>query len=305
MNNRTQSQTSLLLATLWLYGLLSLLPIAANAGQLAIIIDDIGYNSTAGRHLIAIDGDFTLAILPFTPFGRDLAEQAHKRGAEIILHAPMSNLRALPLEENFLHGAMSQQDFVRALEEMIAQIPHIQGVNNHMGSQLTSEPQPMHWLMAELTKRGLYFIDSRTNAESVALQTAQQHQVPSLKRDIFLDNVRDTKAIETQLRKAMLLAKNRGSAVAIGHPYPETLAVLEHVDALLEEYAVSLVKVSELLETYRQPAGESFRNYQQCPAPPLLLWRKIQHNSRPSLPSLSPGPFNPVMKAIDFDANSI
>jgi polysaccharide deacetylase 2 family uncharacterized protein YibQ len=306
LSKRIRSRISLRPAKSWrILWLLSLLPLTLHAGQLAIIIDDIGYNTATARDLIAMKGDFTLAVLPFTPFGQTLAEQAHEQGKEIILHAPMSNLRALPLEENFLHGEMSREDFLEALQKMIAQVPHIQGINNHMGSLLTSESQPMHWLMAELTKRKLYFVDSRTNAESVALQTAQLHQVPSVKRDVFLDNVRTPDAIKAQLRKAILLAKSRGSAVAIGHPYPETVAALAHINVLLEEHEVELVRVSKLLKTLGQTTHIPVKNYQQCPAPPLLLWRKIQHNSHPRLQPLSLEFVHPVMKAQGFHANSI
>jgi hypothetical protein len=130
---------------------------------------------------------------------------------------------------------------------MLTEIPHIKGLNNHMGSQLTQEQIPMNWLMNELAERNLYFVDSRTSAASLALQTAKSYQVPSLKRDVFLDNQRDAEVIQRQLHKALAIAQTQGKAIAIGHPYPETLAVLEKIQPLLTNYQVELVSVSQLL----------------------------------------------------------
>lgn len=244
-----------------------------HAGQLAVIIDDIGYNAKLGRRSADLDGQFTLAILPFTPHATEIAERAHTRGKEIILHAPMSNIRDMPLGEGALRSKMTHSAFSSAVATMIADIPHIKGVNNHMGSQLTREQQPMDWLMRELAQRGLYFVDSRTSADSLALEIAQQHHIPSTKRDIFLDNQRDTKTIRIQLRKALALAKARGWATAIGHPYPETLQVLEKIQPLLDEYQVELVCISRLLDSL--PNKVSPTPLRHCPAPPLLLWRPL------------------------------
>jgi hypothetical protein len=252
----------------------------AQAGQLAVIIDDIGYNAELGRRTVDLDGQFTLAVLPFTPHATELAERAHARGKELILHAPMSNIRDIPLERGALKSDMTDAAFTRALTAMIEDIPHIRGVNNHMGSKLTQEQEPMGWLMRELAARKLYFIDSRTSARSLAQQTARQYQIPSLKRDIFLDNERDIASIRTQLRKALVLAQTKDSAIAIGHPYPETLQVLEQIQPLLAEYQVELVSVSTLLARVAISASNN-TPLLICPAPPQLLWRRFKAHSLP------------------------
>jgi polysaccharide deacetylase 2 family uncharacterized protein YibQ len=248
----------------------------ALAGQLAIIIDDVGYNAELGRRLINLKGNFTLAVLPFTPHGKELAELAHKRGKELMLHAPMSNASGLRIEPGGLASEMTRTEYQTNLRKMLADVPYIQGLNNHMGSRLTREKAPMDWLMAELSQRQLYFIDSRTTAETVALQTAHEHQVPGMKRDVFLDNLRDEKLIVSQLHKVLALAKAQGKAIAIGHPYPETIAALEHIQPILDKYGVTLVSVSQLLDT--DSAHLINQSNHLCPAPPLLLWRQIQHN---------------------------
>lgn len=262
---------------LLLVALCCCLPVIGRAAQLAIIIDDIGYSAALGRRAADLEGEVTLAVLPFTPHSIELAERAYARGKELILHAPMSNDHGQAIEQGALLSGMSYEDFQRTLNEMLVQVPHISGLNNHMGSRLTRERQPMDWLMQELARRRLYFVDSRTTAKTLALQTAQQYRIPSARRDVFLDNQRDTDHIRAQLRKALVLARAQGQAIAIGHPYPETLSVLEQIRPLLAEYQVELVKVSVLIAnasgTLARPSHTPREDY--CPAPPVLLWRPV------------------------------
>lgn len=246
------------------------------AARLAIIIDDIGYNGPLGRRAADLDGAFTLAVLPFTPHTRELAQRAHAQGKEIILHAPMSNTRQMPLGKGGLESGMDYETFMVTLRANLADIPHLAGVNNHMGSQLTQEPGPMGWVMDELVRRGLYFVDSRTSAASQALVVAEAYGVPSLKRDVFLDNIRTPEHIREQLMKALQLAKRRGSAVAIGHPYPQTLSVLEQAPALLANHGVELVFASDLMP---RPSQLGAKTGTSCLAPPPKLW--VQPSTQP------------------------
>jgi polysaccharide deacetylase 2 family uncharacterized protein YibQ len=241
-------------------------------GRLAIIIDDIGYNLTLGKRTADLTGSFTLAVLPLTPHGPELAERAHKRGKEIMLHAPMSNRHNYPLGRGALVSNMEQAEFLKVLRNNLASIPHIKGVNNHMGSLLTEQATPMAWLMAELQRQQLYFVDSRTTAQTQALNMAQQIHLPSRKRDVFLDDKRDTELIRQQLLRALQLAQQQGSAIAIGHPYPETLELLEQLPPLLAKYQVQLVPASALMPANIARPGSHPRS---CMAPPSSLWPKI------------------------------
>lgn len=244
-------------------------------GRLAIIIDDIGYNLALGKRTADLDGDFTLAVLPFTPHGIELAQRAHQRGKEIMLHAPMSNRHNYPLGRGGLVSGMPRAEFLAVLRQNIANIPHIKGVNNHMGSSLTEQAEPMRWLMEELKTRQLYFVDSRTSAQTQALFMAEEIQLPSRRRDVFLDDERTHSNIKYQLLRALKLAQQQGAAIAIGHPYPETLAELEHLQPLLNQYQVKLVKASQLMpsRSRRQPAKGGADAI--CIAPPINLWPQV------------------------------
>lgn len=239
-------------------------------GHLAVIIDDIGYNLALGKRTVDLSGDFTLAVLPFTPHGIELAERAHRRGKEIMLHAPMSNRHNYPLGRGGLMSGMQRAEFLAVLRQNIANVPHIKGVNNHMGSLLTEQVEPMRWLMEELKNRQLYFVDSRTSAQTQALIMAEKIQLPSRRRDVFLDDERISSKIKYQLIRALKLARQRGSAIAIGHPYPETLAELERLQPLLEQYDVQLVKASQLMAP-----SSAIQQSNACIAPPINLWPQV------------------------------
>lgn len=253
--------------------------------RLAIIIDDIGYNQSQSERAARLNGAFTLSVLPFTPHGLSSAKLASNHGKELMLHLPMSTINNLPLGKGGLVSNMGKAAFLTTLRQDLANIPHIQGVNNHMGSGLTQEAEPMQWLMEELRPRGLYFIDSRTTPQTKALDIATLNHIPSLKRDVFLDDINETKAIEYQLNRAIQFARQRGSAVAIGHPYPATLSVLERMQPLLIQQGISLVYVSQLLKPVQTlaveqqnlpPVATINKEPLYCPAPPKDLLAELR-----------------------------
>jgi len=215
--------------------------------KLVLILDDIGYSAEAGLRAIDLPALITFAVIPHTPHGKALAEAAHRAGRELMLHAPMSNLSGMELGEGGLTLQQSEKEFLQVLTASLADIPYIKGVNNHTGSELTAAVQPMQWVMQELKKRELYFVDSLTTRDSVAGATAAQFMVPSLRRHVFLDNIQTAEAIDIEFKRAVTLAQEQGYAVAIGHPYPETLAYLETALPLLATSQVEIVPVSVML----------------------------------------------------------
>lgn len=202
-------------------------PVAAEAPVAAIIIDDMGYNRPLGQRAAELPGALTYAVLPHTPHAKRLAEHVHQAGKEVILHVPMDNMNGRSLGPGALTEDMDQQQVLEQLHWAIDSIPHCRGINNHMGSLLTRQSEPMNWIMEELKERRLFFVDSRTTGKSIAWKVAQEHAVPYAKRDVFLDHDRDPEAIADAFEQLIRVAKRRGQVVAIGHPYPETLEFLE------------------------------------------------------------------------------
>ncbi|WP_179957843.1 divergent polysaccharide deacetylase family protein [Exilibacterium tricleocarpae] len=229
----------------------------ATAARIAIIIDDIGYHLGTGLRAARFPAQLTLAVLPHSPNGASLAQEGHSHGKEIMLHAPMSSLQDLPLDTGALTDQMDRSTFTATLAANLAAVPYISGVNNHMGSRLTQATEPMDWLMLTLKQRRLYFVDSRTSAASRAFDIARDHRLPSLQRDVFLDNQRDITYISAQFARLITIAKANGQALAIGHPYTETLDVLARELVSLQQHGVELVPVSALLAPPRPTRNEA------------------------------------------------
>jgi polysaccharide deacetylase 2 family uncharacterized protein YibQ len=215
---------------------------------IAIIIDDLGNDWRLGEDALKLPGPITLAFLPHTPHTRDQAERAYDQGKEIMLHLPMESHSGDPLGPGGLTLHMTEQRFISTLKEDLATVPHVAGLNNHMGSLLTRHPGAMSWLMKGIQERGdLYFIDSRTTGMTVAEQTAREYAVPTARRNVFLDNQPSAAAIRKQFRLLLRRAHQNGSAIGICHPHDETMQVLATELAKLDKSGVRLVAVSQLI----------------------------------------------------------
>lgn len=237
---------------------LSLSALAADRVQVAIIIDDLGQQRIAGLQALELPGPVAVAFLPNTEFAAAQARLAHERDKEVLLHLPLQpggGAKAFPTAINTATDHQQLRDYFR---DSLESVPYAVGVNNHQGSLLTQMPQPMNWLMEEFSLHpGLYFIDSRTTASSIAFRVARQHGVPAAERGVFLDSNRGVAAVRASLRELIDKARHDERALAIGHPYPETLAVLKEELPKLASQDVDLVAPSELIARnggYRGPA---------------------------------------------------
>jgi uncharacterized protein len=215
--------------------------------NIVLILDDLGNSVALGQRAIQLPGDINYSFLPQSPNGARLAKFAHLHGKEIMLHIPMSNIHGKRMGPGALTPAMEKEQFIATLRENLHSIPHVRGVNNHMGSLLTQLHQPMTWFMQELKQQKLYFIDSRTSPLTVAESTAKTYKLPHMRRHVFLDNLRTQPAISKQFERLVSMAKLQGTAVAIAHPHPETLSFLEHALPALSQRGVRLVFASEML----------------------------------------------------------
>lgn len=217
--------------------------------RIALIIDDLGYEFAAGQRAVTLPGPVACAVLPATPRGRQLAELAARNGKEVLLHLPLQAENYVGKREpGALLLDMSRQQFAAMFAENLASVPHVIGVNNHRGSLLTRHPGHMSWLMEELRARdSLFFVDSYTTHHSIALQLAEEAGVKAARRDVFLDSDRRPVAVAGEFARLLKLARQHGSAIAIGHPYPETLGFLEDALPRLAAEGIDLVKLSELL----------------------------------------------------------
>ena len=221
---------------------------SADPTYIAIIIDDIGHNRRAGERAINIQAHLTFAVIPETKHAVRLASYAHTAGKEVMVHLPMANTMNQPLGDLALTSGLSEQDVGMVLDQAVRLVPFATGINNHMGSALTQEPQAMAWLMRSVKRHKLFFIDSRTTHKSVASEIAVRENIRTASRDVFLDNDRSLYGIDKEFRRLLAVAKQRRTAIAIGHPYPSTLQYLEHAIPMLQDEGIRLISVSEMLQ---------------------------------------------------------
>jgi polysaccharide deacetylase 2 family uncharacterized protein YibQ len=222
--------------------------------EIAIVIDDFGYNeSNVAAGFIDLDYPITISILPNTPHSAGIAAAARRAGKEVLVHIPMQP-RGYP-EVDPGEGALlvgdTREQLNRRLDAALDDVPYAVGANNHMGSAFTSLHIPMRVVMSKLSARGLYFLDSMTTPESVGVYEAHRAGVPVARNRLFIDSPLDESGridVDSQMEELLEIARKNGSAVGIGHPYPETLHVLKRALPELERQGIELVFVSKLVQ---------------------------------------------------------
>ncbi len=225
----------------------------AEAGpRLAIVIDDLGNDLNIASKVFELPKNVSVAILPKLQHSKQIAIQSYLQGRESLMHQPMESIYKYKLGPGGLTNEQSYDEMIKAINDNLSSVPHVSGVNNHMGSLLTQDPKKMNWLMKILKEKNLFFIDSRTIVDTHAENMARQLNLLTARRDVFLDNNPEPDAIRGQLLKAIYHAKKNGSAIAIGHPYPSTLTVLKSFLPKLKEQGVELISVSQVIRYQRK-----------------------------------------------------
>jgi uncharacterized protein len=217
--------------------------------EVAIIIDDIGYDLDAAKTLMKIDANLTFAILPFQTHSREAAEMLHKAKKEVLLHLPMEPV-SYPREkpgEGALFTDMSDEEIVLQLKKDIASVPYVSGVNNHMGSKFMMDEQKLSLVFKELKRGNMFFVDSRTSADTKTLPAAKKIGLKFVERKIFIDNNRNYNEIYNNL---INVGKGDDAfpIIIIGHPYPETVQALKNATKALHEKGVSIVSLSQIIK---------------------------------------------------------
>ncbi len=204
------------------------LPENGHIPQIVIIIDDIGYDKKIALALCDLDSNITFSVLPFAPFGKIISKQLHARGSQLMLHLPMEPVEYPEINPGpgAILSSMSPDTLLNQLKKNMKNVPYIVGVNNHMGSKITTHSDQMNQIFTILKRENLFFIDSRTAPESQCKASAKLLRLRFGQRDIFLDNFQNQEYITGQFEKLKALAIKHGSAIGIGHPYEATLHTL-------------------------------------------------------------------------------
>lgn len=216
-------------------------------GKIAIVIDDWGYNLNNLEIVRQIKSPLTASLLPNLAYSKEVAQELHTLGFEVILHLPMEPAEKYHLEKNTILVSMDEAMIKRIIEEDLKNISYARGVSNHMGSLATQDTKIMEIILNQLKNRRLYFLDSLVSKKSVCALLAKKIGIGFAKRDIFLDNIADPEYIRGQIYKLKTRARVKGAAVGIGHDRKNTLEVLKEELPKLEKEGFKLVFVSDLI----------------------------------------------------------
>ncbi len=199
-----------------------------NGIPVAIIIDDIGYDRNMADGFLALDVPLTFSVLPKGTFNQSIIAKAVKKGVEIMLHLPMEpgNYPTVNPGPGALLSSMSPDELIAQLNADLDEVPHASGVNNHMGSKLTASSEQMRQIFTILKKRDLFFVDSRTSADTLCRPSAELLRLPFAERDVFIDHEQTVSFVRQQLNLLVKRARRQGYAIGIAHPHPVTLEVL-------------------------------------------------------------------------------
>ena len=219
-----------------------------NGIPVAIIIDDIGYDRKMANGFLALKIPLTFSVLPMGPFNHSIIDKALANEVEIMLHQPMEpdNYPSVNPGPGALLTAMAPDELIAQLNANLDRLPNVKGVNNHMGSKLTASSEQIRQVFTVLKTRELFFVDSRTTAQTQCRPSAELFQLPFAERDVFIDHEQTPDFVRQQINLLIKRAKRQGYAIGIAHPHPVTLQVLTDMLPTLKA-AVALTYASAVV----------------------------------------------------------
>jgi polysaccharide deacetylase 2 family uncharacterized protein YibQ len=223
---------------------------AAPLGRVALVMDDMGNSLEALEELLELTEPLTIAVLPFGSHAAETARRANEKGLQVLLHLPLESLNGNGQEaatEGLIRTGMGVEEIRSLVSGELDRIPHVRGVNNHMGSKVTADAEMMRAILEPVRERGLFFLDSRTTGRSVAFDVAVEMGIPAVSRQVFLDADGDARLIRERLMELFRLARRDGQAVGICHPFKETLRTLRESFGGLRAQGLEAVFISDLV----------------------------------------------------------
>jgi len=229
--------------------------------KIVIIVDDLGQTKEPIDQLLKIPASITFAVLPNLPYSSYAAEEADKKGRDVILHMPMepkesSGYTAADAGDNTLLVGLPKDVILSKLNKSLSSVPHVKGVNNHMGSKFMENGELTELILRDLKSKGLMFVDSKTSSESKGYETALELGMKTAQRDVFLDNSsKNSQYVKDQLKKLVNISKKRGFAIGICHPYPGTVKALSEMMPEIKN-EVEVVPISNIVNQSSKPGRD-------------------------------------------------
>ncbi|MDF2569883.1 MAG: Divergent polysaccharide deacetylase [Sporomusa sp.] len=218
------------------------------SGEMAIVIDDFGYTQGPIGGYIDMGRPITFAVLPYRQYSNEAASRALSAGHVVMLHLPLEPMSAAEgTEPTVITVSMTDEEIKQTVQKAISSIPGVKGVNNHQGSKATADRRVMKTVLGVIKSNNLFFIDSRTNGQTVAAEVSRQMGLRTGENELFIDNSSDVDLIKKQLRKAVDIAHKNGSVTVIGHARPNTVIAVREMIPEIEEAGIRLVYANQLL----------------------------------------------------------
>lgn len=223
-------------------------PVLKPLPKVSIILDDVGYDKRIALDFLSLDAPITVSIFPFSPYRKTIASVARTKGRDVMLHLPMEPQEYPEVNpgEGVLLTSMDRDRLLAQLEEDLEAIPYIVGVNNHMGSKFTKDPERMTYVFERLKEKGLFFVDSRTTTKTCSRKVARRMKLRFAERQVFLDHLEEASFIRAQIKQLVSIARSRGSAIGIIHPHRLTYRIIKEALPSLKK-DVEIVPVSYLV----------------------------------------------------------
>jgi polysaccharide deacetylase 2 family uncharacterized protein YibQ len=218
----------------------------AHKGSIVLILDDVGFDRQPVTAAMALDPNINFSVLPNAQHADEVARRLHASGFEVLCHLPMEpeGFPAVSPGEGAVLTSMSNAEIAAATTTNVSSVPFARGVNNHMGSRATANERVMRTVLAALP-HGMYFIDSRTTGASVGASLARRMKVPTAARNVFLDDVQTTAAIDAEIETLRRTAEEKGIAIGIAHMYPVTIRALADAVPALKRDGFRFIRASE------------------------------------------------------------
>lgn len=228
---------------------LSSTPSSAAGASIVIVVDDLGYNLAEARAVILSSQPLTLAVLPSLTYSLDIAREASVRGKDLLLHLPMESYQGNDwLGPGAIMTSMSEEEVRQQIQADLYDVPGAIGVNNHMGTKATASRETMSFVLRFLKDKGIFFLDSRVTAESVAGDLGEELGIKVLQNSVFLDNERRPDAVRKRLEELKQIAQRKGFAIGIAHAHcPALASTIEEVARNWQAEGVKIVPISALL----------------------------------------------------------
>lgn len=227
-------------------------PPSPKAPSIAIVIDDLGADRNRTIQAIALPPEIALSFLPSPPASPKLAREAARTGHEVLVHVPMEPVGDHEVGPAVLAEGQTAEEIQRRLDWSLARIPGYVGINNHEGSLFTASRASLVPVAERLSEKHVFFFDSRTSADSQVVPVARAFGVASAARDVFLDDVLTIDGIDAQLRLLERRARERGAAIAIGHPHEITLDAVKYWAEHRDNIALVTLGTAIRLKTERE-----------------------------------------------------